>query len=158
MSGWLALLDAPPPAPDLVTTAGDRLLAGWRSADASPHPYARRVDPRVLDPDGAPARVSLLWLDRAVLPLYDDPAVVAARRRVLAGAAARAVSTLVVDSTHFAGSVWVIDERGTWHDDPFRLLGSPQLLTVGGGFLGRQPRPPGPALERYSGAPWPCDR
>ena len=158
MSGWLALLDTPPPAPDLVTTAGDRLLAGWRSADAPPHPYARRVDPRVLDPEGTPAWVSLLWLDRAAMPLFDDPAVVAARRRVLAGPAPRAVSTLVVDSTHFAGSAWLVDEPAASTDDPFRLLGDLLVMHVGSGLLGRQPRPPGPALERYSGAPWPSDR
>lgn len=159
MSAWLALLDAAPTKDaDLWATAGTRVLAGWRYAHGRPHPQARRVDPRVLDPAGDPAWVSLLWPPAGAMPLYDDSAVLHARREVLRGVAPRAVSTLVVDSNHFAGSVWVVRDHAGVRDDPFRLLGVPLSLAVGPGLLGDVARPPGPALERYAGAPWPWDR
>lgn len=156
MTAWLALLDEPVADADLAAPAGGRVLAGWRSEHA-PHPDARRVDPRLLDQGGAPAWVSLVWPARDVMPLFDDPAVVAARRGAQRGDAPRAVSTLVVDSTHFAGSIWVVAHRRALADDPFRSLGNPILVEVGAGLLGCTARPAGPALERYSGAPWPWD-
>lgn len=161
MTAWLALLDTlldpGPPYPDLSASAGPAVLAGWRSARTAPHAAARRIDPRLLDPDGATAWVSLVWPDPAALPLFDDPAVVAARRAAQHGDAPRAVSTLVVDSTHFAGSIWVVDHPVALRDDPFRVVATPTILPVGAGLLGRVPRPFGPALERYSGVPWPWD-
>jgi len=156
VNAWLALLGERPHDADLAS-AGGRVLAGWRSGREAPHPEARRVDPRLLDPDGSGAWVSLVWPDRAVMPLFDDGAVLQARRAAQHGVAPRAVSTLVVDSTHFAGSIWVVDHPGALDDDPFRRLGTPLVLEVGAGLLGSAPRPYGPALERYSGAPWPWD-
>lgn len=153
VSGWVALLDRP--AGDLSATAGGHVLAAWLDADRRPHPRARRVDPRVLDPAGAPAHLSLLWLDLDKLPLFDDPAVVAARRHARRLPAPRAVSSLTVDARHFAGSLWVTDTARALCDDPFRLLGVPLRLTVEGGVLGRAPTLTGPAQERYGGAPWP---
>lgn len=96
--------------------------------------------------------MSLSWPRRNSLPLFDDPAVLQARRRALSGAWPRAASTLTVDPVHWAGAVWV----GPAQDDPFRLLGRPEVLTVGPGLFGRFDRPTGPALERYAGAPWPA--
>jgi len=157
VSAWLALLEQRPDDAELAATADEQVLAGWRSSDETPHPAARRVDPRLLDPDGAPAWVSLLWPDREVLPLFDDPAVLAARRAALIGPAPRAVSTMVIDSTHFAGSIWVVSHPSELRDDPFHPLGSPILLQVGAGLLGSAPRSSGPALERCAGAPWPDD-
>jgi len=159
VSAWLALLDAAPTEDvELVAEAGTGVLAGWRSAHGRPHPQARRVDPRLLDPDGGPAWVSLVWPAEATMPLYDDPAVLHARRAVLSGVSPRAVSTLVLDSTHFAGSVWVVEDDADLRDDPFRRLAAPRCLRVGPELLGHVARPPGPALERYAGAPWPWDR
>jgi hypothetical protein len=66
------------------------------------------------------------------------------------------VSTLTVDSRHFAGSLWVTDDAARLADDPFRVLGRPVQLEVGGGLLGRTPPLVGPAQERYAGAPWPA--
>lgn len=154
MSAWLLLSGAGVDAPlraDLGDPADGRSLLGWPSG-GRPHPAARRCDPRLLSGDGAGARVSLLWPDRDALPLFDDPAVLQARRAALAGPWPRAASALTVDAVHWAGSVWV----GPPGDDPFRLLGVPEVLQVGPGLLGTFPRPTGPALERYAGAPWPA--
>ncbi len=112
----------------------------------------------MLDPRGGPARVSLLWPAPDALPLFDDPAVCAARRRTRGLPAPRATSTLTVDSTHFAGSLWVPGPGGRLDDDPFRLLGAPLLLQVGPGLVGTGRLLIGPAQERYAGAPWPSGR
>lgn len=159
MSAWLAwLATVPTQRCDALVTAGSSgMLAGWWSSRQRPHDDARRIDPGVLDPAGGAAWVSLVWPSLTQMPLFDDPAVLHARRSVLTGVSARAVSTMVVDSTHFAGSVWVVDSAKALGDDPFRRLGTHLSMQVAPGFFGRVPRPPGPALERYSGAPWPED-
>jgi len=154
VSCWFALLDAP--AGDLSAGAGDRVLAGWVEADRRPHPLARRCDPALLDPTGAAARISLLWPDVQRLPLYDDPAVVWARRRARALPRPRCATTFTVDSRHWAGSLWAPGPGGRLDDDPFRLLGTPLLLPVEAGFLGSSTALVGPAQERYAGAPWPA--
>ena len=153
MSAWVARLAGP--AGDFSAAAGAHVLAAWLDADRRPHPDARRVDPRVLDPRGASAHLSMLWPDRGSLPLFDDPAVVAARRSARRLPAPRAVSTLTVDSRHFAGSLWVTNPNRL-SDDPFRLLGRPLHLPVAAGVLGRSAPLVGPAQERYAGAPWPA--
>lgn len=158
MSAWLAwLATAPTQRCDVLVSAGSGVLAGWCSRPKRPHEDARRIDPGVLDPDGDAAWASLVWPALTALPLFDDPAVLYARRSALGGVSARAFSTLVVDGTHFAGSVWVVDSAAALGDDPFRRLGVSLSLRVPAGFFGSVPRPPGPALERYSGAPWPED-
>lgn len=167
MSAWIALLDSAPdggapadgatggiPA-DLTAAAGEQVLVAWLDAERRPHRHARRVAPEVLDPHGAPAHLSLLWPARDALPLFDDPAVIEARRAARRLPAPRAVSTLTVDSRHFAGSLWVTDDPGGLADDPFRILGHPLRLQVAGGILGRSAPLVGPAQERYAGAPWP---
>ena len=154
MSAWIALLDQP--AGDLWAAAGDGVLAGWLDVERRPHPLARRADPRVLDPDGEPAVVSLLWPDVARLPLFDDPAVVQARRRARAGPTPRCATTVTVDSSHWAGSLWAPRAGTDLRDDPFRLLGRPTVLHVGAGLLGQTVAFAGPAQERYAGAPWPA--
>lgn len=155
MSAWLALLAAP--VGDLGAPVEDgRHLAGWLDADRRPHPDARRCDPRLLDADGEPARISLLWPARDALPLFDDPVVVQARRAARRRQAPRCVSTFTVDSRHFAGSIWVPATGDRLEDDPFRLVGRPELLDVGAGLLGAGTRLAGPAQERYAGAPWPA--
>ena len=158
MTAWLGWLEARPREPGVViaeTEAG--VLAGWRSSRERPHPAARRLDPRLLhDPAGA-AWVSLVWPRPAAMMLFDDPAVLFARQAALAGALPRTFSTLVADSTSFAGSVWVADEEESLDDDPFRRLGPCWSVYAPAGWFGRTPRPCGPAVERYAGAPWPDD-
>ena len=158
MPAWLALLDEP--AGDLCApaVAGQRRwsLAAWWDRERRPHPQARRLDPRVLDAGGDAAEVSLLWPARDALPLFDDPAVVRARRTARTLPRPRCVSTFTVDSRHLAGSLWVPGPGGRLDEDPFRLLGVPLLLEVGPGLLGAGPALVGPAQERYTGAPWPA--
>lgn len=115
MSAWIALLDQPPG--DLWARAGDAVLAGWLDTDRRPHPQPRRADPRVLDPHGEAAAVSLLWPDVERLPLFDDPVVVPARRRARAGRAPRWATTFTVDSRHWAGSLWAPRTATTSGDD-----------------------------------------
>lgn len=155
MSAWLAVLDAP--TGDLSARVDDgRFLVGWPDAERRPHPDARRCDPDLLDAEGEPARISLLWLPREALPLFDDPAVVQARREARRRRAPRCVSTFTVDSRHFAGSLWAPRPGDRLEDDPFRLLGKPELLDIGPGLLGSVTHLVGPAQERYAGAPWPA--
>ena len=157
VTAWLALLDAP--AGDLSAAAVSRerqgFLAAWYEHARRPHPQARRVDPRLLDPLGPPAQVSLLWPSLDALPLFDDPAVVRARRTARTLPRPRCTSTFTVDSRHLAGSLYVPGPGGRLDEDPFRLLGVPLHLHVGPGLLGVGPALVGPAQERYSGAPWP---
>jgi hypothetical protein len=93
-----------------------------------------------------------------VAPLFDDPAVSQAMRRVLAGPPFAATWTLVRDAVHFAGAVTV--EQGERPDrlahDPFARLHRARILRVGPGLFGRVAPPAGPAIQRYSGKPWPA--
>ena len=158
MAAWLALLDEPDGDLSATARSADRkhVLVAWRDSPRRPHPQARRLDPRVLDADGEPAEVSLLWPALHALPLFDDPAVVQARRTARALPRPRCASTCTVDSRHLAGSLWVPGPGGRLDEDPFRLLGVPLHLSVGSGLLGTGPALVGPAQERYSGAPWPA--
>ena len=106
---WIALVDATPHGADAAAMARtvDGEPAGWLAAwlrAAKPMRAARRADPRIVDPGGATAAVSLVLPDRGALPIFDDPAVQGARRAVLADAApADLLTTLLIDASHFAG-------------------------------------------------------
>ena len=163
---WLALVeeltaDADASAP--AHTLGDEpagVLAAWRQR-AKPVRPARRVDGRLVDPDGAAARVSLVLPPCGVRLAFDDAAVQHARRELLHGQPFDAVSTLLTDDSHFEGSILVARGRDTARlaDDPFARIFPARLLNVGIGVLGRVPWPAGPAIERYGSAqPWPADR
>lgn len=158
MPAWLALLDEPAGELCAAAVSPDRqqYLGAWRDVASRPHPRARRLDPRVLDPDGEAAEVSLLWPRLDALPLFDDPAVVRARRTARRLSRPRCTSTFTVDSRHLAGSLWVPGPGGHLDEDPFRLLGVPLHLRVDPGLLGTGPALVGPAQERYAGAPWPA--
>lgn len=161
---WFARLEGPAAATGALAQAAltgrdgapAGVLAAWR-AGRKPVPQAVRIDARVIDPAGAPADVSLVLLARDRSPLFDDPAVSGALRAVLAGQAPDAVSTLVRDSSHFAGSVTVRRaQSGRLRDDPFARIGHAEALHVGAGLFGRTPPVPGPVIQRYSGKPWPA--
>jgi len=159
---WLALVGERPGDADAAARAGaSEYLAAW-SRRAKPTRDAWRVDARLIDPDGAPALVSLVLPPPGVRLLFDDPAVQEARRRVLAGPPFDAVSTLLRDASHFEGAVTVARGGGElrlrW-DDPFARVFPARLLRVEGGLLGRVAPPAGPTIERYGSAqPWPWDR
>jgi hypothetical protein len=140
-------------ARDLDGTAAGT-LAAW-PAGRKPVAGAVRMAARLVDPAGAAAEVSLLLLPRDRSPLFDDPAVSCALRAVLTGPPADGVSTLVRDSSHFAGAVTVRREPAGCCD-PFARLGPARALQVGAGLFGRVAPPPGPVIQRYAGKPWPA--
>jgi hypothetical protein len=162
---WLALTDE---WPDDATAAawasedGERVgvLAAW-CRRAKPRRDARRMDGRLVDPEGEPARVSLVLPPPGVRLKFDDTAVQQARRRVLAEPPFDGVSTLLTDASHFEGAVTVA--RGPralrLYDDPFARIFPARVLEVENGLFGSRPAPAGPTIERYGSAqPWPWDR
>jgi hypothetical protein len=165
---WLAALAEPPPGDDLADASAwvrtiDRdgrptgLLAAWPRG-RKPRREAVRMDQRLLDLGAPPAWVSLVLVPPEAAPLFDDPAVSQAMRRVLAGPPFAAVSTLVRDAVHFVGAVTVdhSDRLDRLADDPFGRLYPARLLRVGPGMFGRVDPPAGPAIQRSSGKPWPA--
>jgi hypothetical protein len=121
-----------------------------------------RADPRIFDPDGDAAWVSLIVVPEPLRPPFDDPVVQQARRRVLAGPAPDAVSTLLADDSRFAGAVTVrrgADAQALLHDDPFARVHPARIVRVEPGVFGVAPPPTGPTIERHGSArPWPWDR
>jgi len=158
---WLAFVDARPldawAAAGLADASGQRagFLAAW-TAGRKPVPDALRCAAAIIDPHGDAAWASVVWLPRERSPLFDDPAVSAAMRDVLAQSLSP-VSTLVRDASHFAGSLVVSrDGPRPLADDPFWRIARPRVLRVGPGLLGQPPPPAGPAIQRYAGKPWPA--
>ena len=163
---WLALVDERPDDADAAAPARERdgTPAGWLAIwtrRAKPSRDARRIDARVLDPDGEAAVVSLVRPPPGVRLLFDDLAVQHARRAVLAAPPQDAVTSLLSDASHFEGSLTVARGRGVARlaDDPFARVFPARILDVGAGLLGTVPAPAGPVIERYGSAqPWPRDR
>ena len=161
---WIALLPDPggerfAPVREHGVDAG--FLCGWLPGP-KPVAGALRVDGRLFTSDGPACRVSLVLLPEGARPIADDPAAIGARRAVLRDGRV-AVSLLVDDPVHLAGSITVAradrpEEVLALRDDPFARFGEPRRLDVGPGLLGSMPTTPGPVLERYAGAPWPLFR
>ena len=122
--------------------------------------HARRVDARIVDAEGAPARISLVLPPAGVRLAFDDLAIQQARRELLLGEPFDAVTTLLSDDSHFEGSLLVArGQSGRPTDNPFARVFGARILQVGAGLLGRVPWPAGPVIERYGSAqPWPADR
>jgi hypothetical protein len=159
---WIALVDEEPEgatAAAPITGPGDE-PAGWLAAwmqRAKPTREALRADPRIVDPEGEPAWISLVLVPPGFLLPFDDLAVQQARRDVLARPPARAVSTLLRDSSHFQGALTAAD--APVEDDPFARLFPARALRAGAGLIGAAAAPTGPSIERYGSAnPWPWDR
>lgn len=156
---WLARTEAVPAdswasAPVSSDGRPAGFLAAWPPG-RRPTPGAVRADARIVDPAGGPATVSWVLVDRHRAPLFDDPAVSGALRAVLAGPPPDAVSTLIRDSSHFAGAV-TVRRGGPPLDDPFARVARAERYDVGPGLFGRLPAVPGPAIQRYAGKPWPA--
>jgi hypothetical protein len=145
--GWVALVDGE--------------LRAWAQR-AKPVREALRAHADLVSPDGAPAVVSLVLTPPGVRLLFDDLAVQQARRDVLARPPFDGVTTLLRDSSHFAGAVTVArgpEQVARLRDDPFARIFPALLLEVGPRVLGTLPPPAGPTIERYGSAqPWPGDR
>ena len=163
---WLDLLDAPSDSAtaQAAVVDPDERPAGWLAVwrrRARPTRTARRIDERIVDPEGEPAWISLVRPPTGVRLPFDDLAVQEARRRVLAEPPADAVSTLLSDASHFEGAITVA--RGAaaarLRDDPFARVFPARILRVDAHLFGRVPPPCGPTIERYGSArPWPWDR
>jgi hypothetical protein len=134
--------------------------AELRTAVGSPGRLLR-ADPRCFAGEpvrGAWAHVCALPDDTAALP-YDDPAVQQARRDALAwwipflGDDLVCVTTLVVDSVRYGGAITVTRQTRAFDDDPFARIFPGTLVRTD--LFSPVPAPPGPAIERYSGAAWP---
>jgi hypothetical protein len=163
---WLALVDEWPEDATAAAWAHQPsgecagALAVW-ARRAKPVRHARRMDARLVNPDGAPASVSLVLPPTGVRLLFDDGAVQQARRAVLAGPPYDAVSSLLTDASHFEGSVTVArgDRVARLADDPFARIFPARVLDVDAGLFGSVPPPAGPTIERYGSAqPWPWER
>jgi hypothetical protein len=163
---WLALVEERPDEATAVAeveesgrTAG--FLAAWEQR-AKPLRGALRADPRVIDPGGEPAWVSLVLTPEGFRMPFDDLAVQQARRALLRGPPFDGVSALMRDASHYEGSIVVArghDSLQRLRDDPFAGVFPARVLRVGLGLLGRGPVPVGPSFERYgSSNPWPADR
>lgn len=164
---WFGFVDVPPvgalASADAYTAEDGEpagLLAAWPAAQRR-QPGASRLDLRVVDADGPPMAVSLAVAPAGLRVLFDDPAVVAATRAVLARPSPAFVSTLVRDAAHIAGAVTGIeaDVARRWpawfDDDPFARIFPARRLRVGPGLFGRVAAPVGPVHQRYGGLPWP---
>ncbi|MEJ7745016.1 MAG: hypothetical protein WKF73_22280 [Nocardioidaceae bacterium] len=96
---WLALLSRRPDgalasaAASCLDTGFQGWLAVW-ATESRPHPDACRMDPAAVDVQGPAAAVSLVWPAASRRPLFDDPSVVQAIRRVAWVPHLRAVTTL----------------------------------------------------------------
>jgi hypothetical protein len=161
---WFAWLDAAPAGALAAAAARDAITgepAGVLVAIARgrrPPAGRLRMDAAIVDAEGAPAEVSLVLPPAGFDWLFDDPAVAQARRDVLAGRPVDAVTTFVSDPSHWRGSLTVArgPRRGALDDDPFARLWPARRLEVEAGLFGAVAMPPGPALERYAGKPWPA--
>jgi hypothetical protein len=163
----LALVEGPAAGADAAAAAATLdgqpvgTLAAWHQR-RKPLRGALRVDERVVDPGGPPAWISLVLARPGVRLPFDDLAVQQARRAVLSGSPADAVSTLLRDDSHFDGAITIThspDAVLQLRDDPFARIFPAKLLAIGAGILGSTPAPTGPTIERYgSSNPWPWDR
>lgn len=159
---WFAVIPEPMPGTLASATATDLdgrpagVLAAW-PAGRKPVRDAVRMAAGIVDAGGAEAWASLVLVPRDRAPLFDDTAVSGALRAVLAGPPPVGFSTLVRDSSHFAGAITLFRDvdRSSFLGDPFRRIHPATVLRVGPGMFGSAPPPIGPVIQRYSGQPWP---
>lgn len=162
---WFALCAEPPPGAmataAVFTTDGDAngFLAAW-APDTDPAPGAAKIDGRAVDPGGEPGWASLVLAPDGLFLPFDDVAVSAALRRILAMPPAAVFSTLLVGDDRLVGSLTAEPEAtGRLLYDPFANLFPALVLRVEGGILGAMPAPVGPVTQRYGADnPWPWDR
>ena len=133
---------------------------------ADPHAPGRRirVDARCLRGTpvrGAWAHVCALAEEEASLR-YDEPEVQAVRREALAwwlpllGESLVCLMTIALDASRFGGAITVARDPSCFGSDPFARIFPGRVVETD--LFCEVPPPAGPAIERYSGAPWPGGR
>jgi len=120
-----------------------------------------RADPRCLADGAAPeayAHVCALADPSAALR-FDEPEVQQARRDALAwwipllGDELVCLTTLAVDASLYGGAITVARSPRWFGEDPFaRIFRGTTIRTT---LFAQVAAPGGPAIERYSGIPWP---
>lgn len=158
---WLARVDERPEDAFAVASLSSGGYLAAFSSDGPAPPGERKIDARAVDPEGAAGLASLVLPPNGVSILFDDPAVSGALRAALAAPWPDVLSTLVVESSKFAGALTAVrdGDRGRLASDPFARIFPAELVEVGPGLLGRTPAPTGPVIQRYGGGnPWPWDR
>ena len=158
---WLARVDERPEDAFAVASLSSGGYLAAFSSDGPAPPGVRKIDARAVDPEGAAGLASLVLPPDGVSILFDDPAVSGALRAALAAPWPDVLSTLVVESSRFAGALTAVrdGDRGRLASDPFARIFPAELVEVGPGLLGRTPAPTGPVIQRYGGGnPWPWDR
>ncbi len=132
------------------------------SADPSAPGRRLRIDARCTEGEsvaGAFAHVCALP-DRDAALRYDEPEVQQARRDALAwwipmlGDDLVCISTFALDASRCAGAVTIATDPSRFDEDPFARLFRGTTVPVDS--FSRVAPPPGPVIERYSGAPWPA--
>jgi hypothetical protein len=135
---------------------GERL-----SADPKAPGRRLRIDARCLSAEkvsGAFAHVCALPDKEAALR-FDEPEVQQVRRDALAwwvpllGDSLVCLSTFALDASRYGGAITVARSPERFDSDPFARL-FPGTIVETDLFSEVSP-PPGPAIERYAGAPWP---
>lgn len=136
---------------------------GARLSDDPSAPGRRlRIDARCVGGggvEGACAHVCALTRRDAAIR-YDEPEVQQARRDALAwwipmlGDDLVCISTFALDASRCAGAITVATDSRRFDQDPFARLFPGTIARAD--FFSRVPPPPGPVIERYSGAPWPA--
>jgi hypothetical protein len=123
-----------------------------------------RVDARCLR--GTPVRGA--WAHVCALPdqgaalRYDEPEVQAARRDALAwwipllGESLVCLTTIALDASRYGGAITVARDPSRFGSDPFARIFPGTVVRTD--LFCEVPPPGGPAIERYSGAPWPGGR
>jgi hypothetical protein len=119
-----------------------------------------RADPRCFagEPVRAYAHVCAETDPRALLP-YDHPEVQQVRRDALAwwipllGERLVCLTTLAVDAVNYGGAVTVATDPSLFASDPFARIFAGTIVETE--LFSHVPAPPGPVVERYSGAAWP---
>lgn len=140
------------------------LVFDGEALSADPHAPGRRlrIDSRCLAGEavaGAFAHVCALPERDAALR-FDEPEVQQARRDALAwwipllGDAFVCLTTFALDASRCAGALTVARDPARFGEDPFARL-FPGTVVQADLFCRVAP-PPGPAIERYAGAPWPA--
>jgi hypothetical protein len=144
----------------------ERIVFDGERLSTDPHAPGRRlrIDARCLAGTPVPkayAHVCALPDPDAALR-FDEPEVQQARRDALAwwipllGESLICLSTFAIDASLCAGAITVAREPRLFAHDPFARLFAGTVVETG--LFCEVGTPPGPVIERYSGAPWPGGR